>query len=41
MSKQLIGMFVPFDKNGDFDAQKIVGYIKETVKEETNNNDND
>ena len=41
MSKQLIGMFDPFDENGGFDAQKIVDYIKETVKKETNNNDND
>ena len=42
MSKQLIGMFDPFDENGDFDAEKIVEYIKETVKEEeTNDNDND
>lgn len=41
MTKQLIGMFNPFDENGDFDAEKIVEYIKETVKEESNNNDND
>lgn len=44
MSKQLIGMFDPFDENGDFDAEKIVYYIKikETVKEEeTNNSDSD
>ena len=41
MTKQLIGMFAPFDENGDFDAEKIVEYIKETVKEETNNSDND
>lgn len=34
-------MFNPFDENGDFDAEKIVEYIKETVKEESNNNDND
>lgn len=42
MTKQLIGMFDPFDENGDFDAEKIVEYIKGTVKEEeTNNSDND
>ena len=42
MAKQLIGMFNPFDENGDFDAEKIVEYIKETVKEEEiNNSDND
>jgi len=42
MTKQLIGMFAPFDENSDFDAQKIVDYIKETVKEkEINNSDND
>lgn len=29
MAKQLIGMFDPFDENGDFDAEKIVEYIKE------------
>ena len=36
MTKQLIGMFDPFDENGDFDAEKIVDHIQETVKEETN-----
>lgn len=41
MAKQLIGMFDPFDENGDFDAEKIVEYIKETVKEDSNNSDND
>lgn len=41
MAKQLIGMFNPFDENGDFDAEKIVEYIKETVKEDSNNSDND
>ena len=41
MAKQLIGMFNPFDENGDFDAEKIVECIKETVKEDSNNSDND
>lgn len=42
MTKQIIGMFDPFDENGDFDAEKIIECIKETVKEEEiNNSDND
>lgn len=41
MSKQLIGMFDPFDENGDFDAEKIVDHIQETVKKETSVSNNE
>ena len=42
MSKELIGLFDPFDENGGFDSQKVVDYIKETIREpEENTNDND
>lgn len=41
MSKNLIGMFDPFDKDGNFDAQKVVDSIKESAKESESDTNTD